>query len=280
MTVRPRQDLVAVAAMMAHPGCSNAGGPFEPEKDERAEIWEADDIRLEWGTEVWYRFSFTVDPGIPVDAGRLVIGQWKQASGPAGASPVIAQRFNGRAFTITVEQDNTAPNHPPENTHCRIWVAADRNAAQGAGGSRGHPLALFDPRQRGAGGLGGAVAPPSVGHDEREVSHGAALRADGTPVPLPCSREVTVKSLGVLPDPFGHWVTMLYHIRLGGSGGLIEIWADGQPIATVTGRIGFRATGPGRQYFKFGPYRDPQSYATFARLARYARGFSREEVER
>ena len=82
-TVRPRKDMV-FAMLVAHPACANSGVPFEPERDERAELWEADDIRLEFGTDVWYRFSFMVDPAIPTDAGRLVIGQWKQANSATG----------------------------------------------------------------------------------------------------------------------------------------------------------------------------------------------------
>jgi hypothetical protein len=276
VTVRPRRDLAVFAMIMAHPGCTNSGVPFEPEKDERAELWEADAVRLDHGTEVWYRFSFLVDPGLPVDAGRLVIGQWKQSNSATGSSPAIAQRFNGRAFTITIEQDNTALGHPPENTQCRIWVAVDARAARVAGGSEAHGLSLFAPTGRGP---GEPAELPSLGHDERDVSHGSSLRPDGTATPLPCRQDVEVEQLGVLPDAFGRWVTMLYHIRLDGSSGLVEIWADGQPIARVTGRIGFRTNRPGKQYFKFGPYREPQSYATYARLAQYARGFRREDVE-
>jgi hypothetical protein len=276
--VRPRKDLTVFAMVMAHPGCANSGVPFEPEKDERAEMWEADAIRLGLGTEVWYRFSFLVDPGVPVDAGRLVIGQWKQSNSATGTSPVIAQRFNGRAFTITIEQDNTAPGRAPNDTQCRIWVAVDRNAAARAGGSEGHALTLL--RRPGEPQPPAPPAElPSIGHDELDVSHGQALRADGVQVPTPCRQDVEVTPLGLLPDVFGHWVTMLYHIRLDGPASLLEIWADGQPIAKVRGRIGFRTSGPGEQYFKFGPYRDHQTYPTFARLARYARGFRREDVD-
>ncbi|MFL5220343.1 MAG: heparin lyase I family protein [Microvirga sp.] len=277
-TVRPRKDMV-FAMLVAHPACANSGVPFEPERDERAELWEADDIRLEFGTDVWYRFSFMVDPALPTDAGRLVIGQWKQANSATGSSPVIAQRFNGRAFTITVEQDNTAPDRAPDDPQCRIWVAVDRNAALEAGRSESHGLALLgrplhEPQ---------SPAPPgdlpSAGHDDFEVSHRQTLRPDGARVPAACKQDVEVTRLGVLPDVFGRWVTMLYHIHLDGPSSLLEIWADGQPIAKVRGRIGFRTNGPGKQYFKFGPYRDHQAYATFARMTRYARGFRHEDVE-
>ena len=277
-TVRPRKDMV-FAMLVAHPACANSGVPFEPERDERAELWEADDIRLEFGTDVWYRFSFMVDPAVPADAGRLVIGQWKQANSATGTSPVIAQRFNGRAFTITVEQDNTAPDRAPNDPQCRLWVAVDRNAALEAGRSESHGLALLgrplhEPQSPA---LPGDL--PSAGHDDFEVSHRQTLRPDGARVPAACKQDIEVTRLGVLPDVFGRWVTMLYHIRLDGPSEPLEIWADGQPIAKVRGRIGFRTNGPGKQYFKFGPYRDHQAYATFARMTRYARGFRREDVE-
>ena len=43
-------------------------------------------------------------------------------------------------------------------------------------------------------------------------------------------RDLAVTPLGYLPDPFGDWVTMLYHIRIiriKGPDGLLEVWADG-----------------------------------------------------
>jgi hypothetical protein len=278
MTVHPREDLRVFALLLAHPGCKTDGGVFEPEKnDERAELWEADDVRLGLGTEVWYRFSFFVDPDLPASAERLVIGQWKQNNSATGDSPVIAQRFNGRAFSITVEQDNTAPDRARDDRQCRIWIAVDRNAVKPPGGSEGHSMMLAGP------GRPEASTPPaelpSIGHDELDVSHGPTARIDGHETPAPCRRDVEVSTLGFLPDAFGRWVTMLYHIHLDGASSLVEVWADGQPVATVKGRIGFAASGPGKQYFKFGPYRKHQTYSSYARLAHYARGFRRQDVE-
>ena len=277
MTVRPRVEVAVFGMMFRHPGCRNGGGAFEPEKnDERSELWEADAVTLPFGTEVWYRFAFQVDPDTPRSAERLVIGQWKQSNSATGDSPVIAQRFNGRTFSITVEQDNTSPDRAPEDKECRVWIAVDRSAVKVAGGSEAHSLLSVagtgEPLHR-PGGL------PSIGHDEFEVSH-AAPPATAAAAPRPCVQDLTVMPLGFLPDPFGHWVTMLYHIRLNGPDSLVEVWADGQPVARALGRIGFSTTGPGRQYFKFGPYRKHQPYPAWARLAQYARGFSREDVDR
>jgi hypothetical protein len=278
MTVHPRVDVSVFALAFRHPGCKNGGGVFEPEKDdERAELWEADAVTLPSGTDVWYRFSFMVDPALPATAGRLVIGQWKQTNIAAGdRSPVIAQRFNGRVFAITIEQDNTAPNYAAADTQCRIWIAADVNASRSPGASEAHGLGLLGAQDTPQAGASSAL--PSLAHDELEVSHGASPTPGAQAKPAPCAQDVAIARHNPLPDPFGRWVEMIYHIHLNGRSGLLDVWADGQPIVTVQGRIGFRTDGGGRQYFKFGPYRNHQSYSTFARLAHYARGFSREDI--
>jgi hypothetical protein len=275
--LRPRQDLSMVALLMRHPGCRNDGMAYRPEEgDERAELWEADAIRLPFGTEVWYRFAMFVDPAVPRSVGRFVIGQWKQSNSATGDSPLLAQRFNGRVFSITVEQDNRDPDRHPEDTQCRIFVAADRNGVTRLDTSEGHSL-LPAPRASSPTGLADL---PSVAHDETGVAHGPTERVGGVELPKPCRRDVKVETFAHLPDAFGHWVTMLYHLHLNGGSSLIEIWAEGQPIARVSGRIGFEPRGPGKQYFKFGPYRNHESFTTFAQLAHYARGFRREDVER
>lgn len=273
LTVRPRVDVAAFGIIFRHRGCRNGGGPFEPEKnDERSELWEADAVTLPYGTEVWYRFSFMLDPTTPPTVGRMVVGQWKQSNSATGDSPVLAQRFNGRSFAITIEQDNMSPDRPPADSQCRIWIAASGNGARAPGGSEAHRLGLLA-------GTATSAELPSVGHDEFDISHEPRPPGDAAAGPQPCAQDVTVTRHNPLPDPFGTWVEMRYHIRLDHGAGLVEVWANGQPIATVAGRIGFRANGPGRQYFKFGPYRAPEAYATFARIARYARGFSREDVD-
>jgi hypothetical protein len=275
LTVHPRPDLAVFSVMFYHAGCMNGGGPYEPEKnDERAEIWESEPDTLQLGTEVWYRFAFLVDPDTPKTTARLVVGQWKQSNSATGDSPIIAQRFDGRTFSITVEQDNTTPGHAPEDTQCRVWVAVERSAVKLAGGSEPHALLWVQ---------SGSEPPrhppelPSVAHDQLDISHATAFVPGGASPS--CKQDLTVAPLGFLPDPFGHWVTMLYHTRLNGPDSLLEVWADGQPIARVTGRIGFKTNGPGRQYLKFGPYRRHQPYSTYAEIAHYARGFQRKEVE-
>jgi hypothetical protein len=272
--LHPREDLSIVALLMRHPGCRNDGMAYRPEEgDERAELWEEDAVRLPVGTEVWYRFAMFVDPAVPKSVGRFIIGQWKQSNSATGDSPVLAQRFNGRVFAITVEQDNRDPERHPEDTQCRIFVAADRNGVARLDTSEAHSL-VAEPR------AGERLADlPSVAHDEAGVAHGAPQQG-GLALPKPCRRDVKVETFAHLPDAFGRWVTMLYHLRLDGESSLIEIWADGQPIARVSGRLGFAPLGPGKQYFKFGPYRNHETFTTFARLAHYARGPRREDVDK
>jgi hypothetical protein len=73
---------------------------------------------------------------------------------------------------------------------------------------------------------------------------------------------------------------MLFYIRARhDENGVLEVWADGQPIVRATGRIGYRSDAEAYQYFKFGPYRDPETYSTYAMIARYRRGPTRASVE-
>jgi hypothetical protein len=61
--------------------------------------------------------------------------------------------------------------------------------------------------------------------------------------------------------------------------GALEVWANGQPIVRVTGRIGYRTGPKAYQYFKFGPYRDPEPYSTYSMISNYRRGPPRASVE-
>src|SRR5262245_11076911 len=124
MTVRPRFDLGLYAGfLVGHAECrTEPGGDYARDNfDERAELWESDAATLKFGTEAWYRFAMYVDPDIPdTDVNRLVIGQWKQSG---GHSPILAQRFKGRRFTLTIEQDFEAPLAYRGIDECRILIA-------------------------------------------------------------------------------------------------------------------------------------------------------------
>jgi hypothetical protein len=242
-----------------------------PEKstDERAELWEADSIWLRFGTEVWYGFSMYIDPDTRAEE-RLVIGQWKE-SGNHG--PMLAQRFNGRHFTLTIEQENMVADRDPADTECRIYIAHDASFDPAAGGDLPHPKLTFlsgdsklDP-----------PSPLSFEHDPNDVIHDRrAIELNEVHL---CARDVHIAAHGNLPDPWGRWTRMLYHIRAtADSAGLIEVWADDKPIATVTGRIGFHEGATALQYFKFGPYRNHPGYDSYAMLARYTRAPRREDI--
>ena len=81
---------------------------------DRAELAEAEAVRLPSGQEVWYGFSMRLAEAIPADGTRIVIGQWHQA-GPG--SPFVAQRFRDGVFHITVQDGR-----------CRRWIAAQAGA--------------------------------------------------------------------------------------------------------------------------------------------------------
>lgn len=59
----------------------------------------------------------------------------------------------------------------------------------------------------------------------------------------------------------------------------MEVWANGQMIARATGFVGHGGAAGQPQYFKFGPYRDPASFATTVYLDNLARGASFGEVD-
>ncbi len=204
---------------------------------QRNEIRIAGDLRLAFGTEAWYGFSFRIDGDVPASGNhRLVVGQWKEET---GYSPFLAQRFNGRVFHITVEDDG-----------CRRLVAharsgdeqfRDLNSADTVGG-----LAFLNDRHRYA------------CRSDIEIEYGAERN---------------------LPDPYRNWVDMAYRVRGGLAGrGLIEVWANGRFVARVTGSIGHREVGGPTQYFKIGLYRDPAEWPALVNVDAFRRGRSREEV--
>ncbi|HYH20210.1 MAG TPA: heparin lyase I family protein [Azospirillum sp.] len=239
MTLLPHA--VAPPAASAGPvpwkGCLDPRNPAAPHQEqgrERAELWEAESLRLPFGSDVWYGFSMRIDGMVGEnDNVRLVVGQWK---GWGDASPFVAQRFKNRRFHITIQNDAAPEDGGGE---CRILLAYQPGLTSHA---------------------------ESFRHTTKETTAGL------------CARDVTVERFAPLPDPFGRWVDMVYHIRPSlGSDGIVEVWADGVRIARATGRIGLRLFD-NVQYFKFGPYRDHAPYPTTVYLDNLARGRSYEEV--
>jgi hypothetical protein len=68
-----------------------------------SEIRESRGVRLNFGTDVWYGFSFRIEGfGGMTGSTRWQIGGWKQE---ADGSPFVAQRFDEGVFHITLESD-------------------------------------------------------------------------------------------------------------------------------------------------------------------------------
>lgn len=174
--------------------------------------------------EYWYGLSFRVDGDIPTTGStRWVIGQWKQTN---GSSPILAQRFDNGVFHITVQDG-----------HCRCRIAK----ASGDPDLKATPLSA-NPLQ--------CVWTP----DNKTKDQGGDLKEGDD-----CATELTV-SRGehfVLPDPKAAWVNMIYAIRGGRDGnGKIDIYANGEFVARVTGPIGYDNWRGQKVKFKIGMYRD------------------------
>jgi hypothetical protein len=81
-------------------------GDFDPGcKCQRTEIREADAIRPEFGSDLWYRFRIRLsDVSGGLTTSRWMVGAWKQ---DADGSPFLAMRFEGGIFYITLESADT-----------------------------------------------------------------------------------------------------------------------------------------------------------------------------
>lgn len=245
-----------------HGGCRDEHGDYTRDGKERAEIWERKTRWLPLGTDVWYRFDMYVDERLKPAAKRLVSGQWKE-EGSARDAPLLAQRFTGRKFTITVEQDNLATNRRSGDTLCRVLVADQ------------FPLSL-SPAGWPHGDDGGEVPVHRFAATAPLSSTNGVIEATDPG----CARLILPLQYHTLPDPFGQWTTMVFHLRFAPTDGLVEIWANGVKIGKTTGRIGYAKPGErGAQFFKFGPYRDPEKFETIMKFTNYVRSTSRNEVD-
>ena len=221
-------------ALRVEAGDRDCGG-----RCQRNEIRIANHLRLRFGAEAWYRFSFKIVGEISEHGSfRWVIGQWKQET---DGSPFLAQRYDNGVFHITV-QDND----------CRVIVAQ----------AGGHPDGIHRHRAN----LGYAslafLGDPYLYDCETDIQieHGEA------PPLLPDPHGQWVDMLYRV-------------LGGGNGRGLVEIWANGAFIARVRGSIGYDdAAGP-TQYFKIGHYRYPMAAATTLYFDDFRRGDSRAAVE-
>ncbi len=156
------------------------------------------------------------------------------------ASPFLAQRFDNGVFHITVQDDI-----------CRVLVAA----ANGPEGGLTTDIAHHE--------LGGFDFVSDFWTQD-------------------CTPELTIArgDNPTLPDPYGNWVDMVYHIKGDRDGhGLIEIWANGRFIARVTGSIGSDRTNGPMQYFKIGMYRDIMPGSATIYVDDFRRGATRSDID-
>jgi hypothetical protein len=205
--------------------------PADDDCSERAEIWEKTALRVPYTEGVWYGFAVKFADPIPSDDHRYLIAQWKREIEPGAEgdfSPFLALRLDKGKLFATVET-NLQPivEDAPVDGACRageapVWLRPDTNQMR------------------------------------------ALIAADATWTPADgelfdsCTAAITLKSHdNALPEPGSGWIDFAIFTKPGPDGsGHIELFANGKPIVTVTGRIGHADKGLGEnQYFKFGPYR-------------------------
>lgn len=86
----------------------------------------------------------------------------------------------------------------------------------------------------------------------------------------------------LLPNPGTDWVDMRYRVKGDRSGnGVVEVWANGQYIVRVTGKIGNDDVEGRTLYFKIGHYRDIDKKFKYSIIYfdRFKRGTKRDGVD-
>nr|WP_298687925.1 heparin lyase I family protein [uncultured Dongia sp.] len=220
---------------------------YTPDEKERAEIWESFDLGPKFGDDLYYGFSMWIDrvSAPKGDDTRLVIGQWKA---PIDDSPFVAQRFTGGHYHVTLDVDAAERDPATGRPYgCKLLLAFEEDMALAEGLKRTTPTRCE----------------PKLG---------------GPQIPLTPAQPIAIERLAYLPDPFGQWTDLVFRVK-GGENGTVEVWANGQLVARATGFIGHGGAAGQPQYFKFGPYRDPASFATTVYLDNLARGASFAEVD-
>ena len=220
---------------------------YTPDEKERAEIWESFDLGPRFGDDLYYGFSMWIDRASAPrgDDTRLVIGQWKA---PIDDSPFVAQRFTGGLYHVTLDVDAAERDPATGRPYgCKLLLAFEADMATA------ESLALTTP----------ARCEPKNG---------------GPEIPLTPAQAIWIERSAYLPKPFDRWTDLVFRIR-GGKDGTVEVWANGKLIARAAGFIGHGGAAGQPQYFKFGPYRDPASFATTVYLDNLARGASYAAVD-
>lgn len=253
----PRMPLAEVRWTLSPASCLLADRPalYRSDDAERAELWENKDMAPEFGEEAWYGFSMWIDgASAPYgDFNRIVLGQWKANYGrdtELDYSPFLSQRLTGGFYHITLDVDARQEVHDEgEPTTCRLL------------------LAFTD-------------GPPSSLEPELSLSRPAGCETRYQPdgFGLVPAEPIRIERRSYLPKPFDRWTDLIFRVK-GGKEGVVQVWADGILVATATGWIGHKAATGARQYFKFGPYRDPAPYPFLVYLDNLARGNSKKYVD-
>ena len=182
---------------------------------------------------MWYRFSVKLADPVPQAEHRHIIAQWKRQILPEAKgdfSPFLALRLNRGKLFATIEtnlvsasrQEPTGTAAVCSSNEAQVWLRPETNQTRA--------LVAVDE----------AFAP-----------------ADGSRFNA-CSADITVIDRGhKLPAARSDWIDFVVYSKPGPDGsGHIELFANGNWIVTVRGRIGHGDPGLGsHQYFKFGPYR-------------------------
>ncbi len=199
---------------------------------ERAEVWERPEVLVPYSSPVWYGFSMKLADPIPDDDHRYLMAQWKRemtSEAEKGYSPFLAVRLDKAKLTITVETDEVKvyPLGTPERpTACKPGEALVNNR-------------------------------PHDGQTRALVAWEADMDLSTWRYFNGCTSDITVARHAGLPSVKSGWIDLAFYIQTGpNGGGLIEVLANGERVATVEGHIGHEGKGLGdSQYFKFGPYR-------------------------
>lgn len=239
-----------VSCLVAH-----QEGLYRNDDAERAELWENKDYAPNFGDDAWYGFSMWIDnASVPYgDFNRAVLGQWKanyDKNSPIDYSPFLSQRFTGGFYHITLDVDaRQESNDDGEPKTCKILLAF----MDGQPSPVESQLQLDRP----------AICETRLEHQNYNL------------VPI---EKIEIERNAYLPRPFGRWTDIIFHVK-GGKDGLVQVWADGTLIVTAKGWIGHKAGVGKKQYFKFGPYRDPAANGFVVYLDNLGRGNSQEFVD-
>lgn len=228
---------------------------YRSDDAERAELWENKESAPDFGQEAWYGFSMWIDDGSAPygDFNRVVLGQWKanyDDDAEIDYSPFLSQRLTGGFYHITLDVDaRRRTNDDGKLKTCRLLLAF-------------------------------ASGPPSPMDPELDLERPVQCEArlEHQDLELVPVETIQIERYAYLPRPFDRWTDLIFRVQAG-EDGIVQVWADGVLVAAARGWIGHKAGLGSRQYFKFGPYRDPAPYGFVAYLDNLARGNSKAFVD-